>query len=138
MSDETGGWFADATPDEPECASTAIRQGSADAPGDWSTRAVDAGFVTDETAYYDALHEATLAATRTAVREAERADDQQLVHAVRAMDDIDRILLYSNPSITASFTESPVNHCRTDTDRLQPLPGPAAGDYRCHRGRTSR
>ncbi|PSP58215.1 nucleolar [Halobacteriales archaeon QH_7_66_36] len=90
MSDETGGWFADATPDEPERASAAIRQRSADAPGDWSTRAVDAGFAADETAYYDALHEATLAATRTAVREAERADDQQLMHAVRAMDDCER------------------------------------------------
>ncbi|PSQ24202.1 nucleolar [Halobacteriales archaeon QS_9_67_17] len=90
MSDETGRWFADATPDEPERANTAIRQGSADAPADWPTRAVDAGFAADEAAYYDALHEATLAATGAAVREAERADDQQLLHAVRAMDDCER------------------------------------------------
>ena len=90
MSDETGGWFADATPDEPASATAAIRQGNADAPADWPTRAVDAGFAADEAAYYDALHEATLAATRAAVREAERADDQQLLHAVRAMDDCER------------------------------------------------
>jgi len=31
-----------------------------------------------------------VAATREAVRERERADDQQLVHAVRAMDDCER------------------------------------------------
>ncbi|MFC7046216.1 NOP5/NOP56 family protein [Halobacteriaceae archaeon GCM10025711] len=36
------------------------------------------------------LHEAAMAATRAAVTERERADDQQLIHAVRAMDDLDR------------------------------------------------
>nr|WP_241966772.1 NOP5/NOP56 family protein [Haloplanus aerogenes] len=64
--------------------------GSADEPRDWPALAVDAGFADDEDDYYDRLHEATVRATREAVRERERADDQQLVHAVRSMDDAER------------------------------------------------
>jgi RNA processing factor Prp31 len=52
---------------------------------------VDAGFAADEDDYYDRLHEATVEATRVAAREAGRADDQQLIHAVRAMDDTGRV-----------------------------------------------
>jgi nucleolar protein 56 len=33
-----------------------------------------------------------MAATRRKVRERERAGDQQLIHAVRAMDDLTRLL----------------------------------------------
>jgi nucleolar protein 56 len=40
--------------------------------------------------YYDVLHEATVAAARASVEERERADDQQLIHAIRAMDDCTR------------------------------------------------
>jgi nucleolar protein 56 len=50
---------------------------------------VTSGFAADEDDYYDRLHEATMAAARTAVAERERADDRQLVHTVRAMDDLE-------------------------------------------------
>jgi len=85
------GWFEDVEPGDEAAAAEAIRAGSADRPADWPTRAVEAGFADDEAGYYDALHAATMAATRTAVRERERADDQQLIHAVRAMDDCQRV-----------------------------------------------
>ena len=82
------GWFAGLDRDDPEAAAAAVREGSADAPGEWPRLAVEAGFAADESDYYEALHDATLAGTRAAVRERERADDQQLIHAVRTMDDL--------------------------------------------------
>ena len=84
------GWFESVPPDDHDATRDAIENGSADAPENWPALAVDSGFVTDEDSYYDALHDATVHATREAVRERERADDQQLVHAVRSMDDADR------------------------------------------------
>lgn len=84
------GWFAALERGDADAARAAIEDGSADAPADWPALAVDAGFAADEADYYDALHEATVDATREAVRERERADDQQLVHAVRSMDDLVR------------------------------------------------
>jgi nucleolar protein 56 len=85
-------WFADLSPDDAggTDARRAVREGSADAPDDWPARAVESGFAESESDYYDSLREATVAATREAVTERERADDQQLVHAVRAMDDTAR------------------------------------------------
>jgi nucleolar protein 56 len=78
-------WFgADGDPGE------RIREGSAATPADWPAEAVDAGFAEDEEAYYDALHEATVAATGAAAAERERAEDVQLAAAVRAMDDAER------------------------------------------------
>jgi nucleolar protein 56 len=53
-------------------------------------RAVEAGFAANEDDYYDELHAATVDATRQAVRDRERADDQQLVHAVQSTDDLVR------------------------------------------------
>jgi nucleolar protein 56 len=85
------GWFADVEPGDEAAAIEAVMEGSADRPADWPGRAVAAGFAHDEDTYYDALHAATVAATRTAVREGERSDDQQLIHAVRAMDDCQRV-----------------------------------------------
>lgn len=76
--------------DDAEGLAARIRDGSADAPADWPQQATESGFVDDEDAYYEALHAATLAAARGEAREAARADDQQLVHAVRAMDDAER------------------------------------------------
>ena len=67
-----------------------VREGSAPAPDDWPTVAVETGFADDETDYESALREATLAAARATVRERERADDQQLIHAIRAADDARR------------------------------------------------
>ncbi|MDL5360988.1 NOP5/NOP56 family protein [Halalkalicoccus sp. NIPERK01] len=85
------GWFADIGPDDRGEAARAIREGSADAPEDWPALAVGSGFASDDEEYYERLHEATLGAAREEVRERERADDAQLVHAVRAMDDAERV-----------------------------------------------
>ena len=87
---DTEGWFAAGDPDDLEALASAVREGSANEPRPWPQIAVEAGFATDEGAYYDALKAATTAATRAAVEERERADDRQLVHAVRAMDDCRR------------------------------------------------
>ncbi|MFD1572408.1 NOP5/NOP56 family protein [Halorubrum laminariae] len=84
------GWFETVPPDDLDAARDAIETGGADGPADWPARAVEAGFARDEAAYYDALHEATIHATREAVAERERADDRQLIHAIRAMDDCER------------------------------------------------
>ncbi len=85
---ETDGWFANADPDDP---ARAVREGSAEEPADWPGLAVEAGFSDDREEYYDALNGATMAATKAAVEEREGADDRQLVHAVRAMDDCQRV-----------------------------------------------
>ena len=89
MTDE--GWFAGRDPDDEGALAAAVREGRADAPADWPARAVAAGFADDREAYYERLHAATVRATREDALERERAADQQLVHAVRAMDDCDRV-----------------------------------------------
>jgi nucleolar protein 56 len=88
MTDDA--WFASCEPDDLNGTAAATQKGTASEPADWPTRAVDTGFAGDEDAYYDVLHEATVTAARAAAMERERADDQQLVHAVRAMDDCAR------------------------------------------------
>ncbi|RBI64452.1 NOP5/NOP56 family protein [halophilic archaeon] len=87
MTEADEGWFAGVDPDDVDAGAAAVREGSADAPADWPRRAVDAGFAEDDADYYAKLREASIRATREAVTERERADDRQLVHAVRAMDD---------------------------------------------------
>ncbi|MFB6094249.1 MAG: NOP5/NOP56 family protein [Halanaeroarchaeum sp.] len=82
------GWFADADPTDRARLVDRVRGGSASAPRDWPAVAVESGFAGSEDEYYDRLHETTLEATREAVAERERADDQQLIHAVRAIDDL--------------------------------------------------
>ena len=88
MTDDDLGWFERAGADGGGAA--AVREGSADQPREWPRLAVERGVVDDESAYYEQLREATLAAAREAVAERESADDQQLVHAVRALDDCAR------------------------------------------------
>jgi nucleolar protein 56 len=92
MTDPTidDGWFRGLDPGDADGARDAIDGGSADAPADWPALAVDAGFAADQDEYYDLLHEAAMSATRTLVRERERAGDQQLIHGVRTMDDLAR------------------------------------------------
>lgn len=85
------GWFEGVDPDDLEARVAAIRDGRADQPRDWSREAVESGFVDDETAYYELLHETTLEAAQQAVSERELADDQQLIHAIRALDDCQRM-----------------------------------------------
>lgn len=90
QTDESG-WFAEVDPSNLNGARAAIEHGSADDPADWPQAAVDAGFASDTTAYYDLLHEAAVTTTRELVEAAEAAADQQLSHSVRAMDDCQRI-----------------------------------------------
>ncbi|WP_335998622.1 NOP5/NOP56 family protein [Halorientalis halophila] len=84
------GWFAGLEPEDGDGAAEAIADGTADEPRDWPALAVEAGFAADEEEYYERLRTATLSAARDAVAEREGAVDQQLVHAVRAMDDCRR------------------------------------------------
>ncbi|MFC4549625.1 NOP5/NOP56 family protein, partial [Halorussus sp. GCM10023401] len=87
-SGASAGWFEGVESDDPAGGATRIREGRADASADWPERAVESGFADDEVDYYAKLHDAAVAAAREAAAERERADDQQLVHAVRAMDDL--------------------------------------------------
>jgi nucleolar protein 56 len=94
-TDADAGWFAGSAADEAAggdeaAARDRIATGGADRPLDWPALAVERGFAASTDEYYDRLHEAAVAATRASVRERERADDQQLIHAVRAMDDCER------------------------------------------------
>lgn len=83
-------WFADLEPGDVASAAEAITEGEAPEPMDWPRLAVEAGYADSTTEYYDRLREAAALAARQAVRERERADDQQLKHAVRSMDDCER------------------------------------------------
>ncbi|MFP8891647.1 NOP5/NOP56 family protein [Natrialbaceae archaeon A-CW2] len=81
------GWFAGTQDERLE----RIRHGSAAKPANWPTLAVEsASDIEDETTYYDRLHEATVSATRAAVQTRERADDNQLIHAIRSLEDCRR------------------------------------------------
>ena len=88
---DSAGWFDGVDPGDGASAAAAIRNGTAENPAAWPAKAVDAGFADTEAEYYERLHEATVRATRDAVQEAETAGDKQLIHAVRAMDDCDRV-----------------------------------------------
>ncbi len=91
MTDDVGrGWFEHGDPTSRDQRRERIDAGSAERPEDWPTKAVAAGFATDRTDYYEKLHEATIDTAREIVREQELADDHQLIHAVRAMDDCER------------------------------------------------
>lgn len=79
------GWFVGV---DSEDGAARIQSGSADEPRAWPDLAVEAGFAPDTDAYYEQLHDAAIAAAERAVRSRERSDDQQLIHAVRAMDDV--------------------------------------------------
>lgn len=89
---EGTGWFDAVDPEDPAGeGARAVREGRANAPEDWPALAVESGFADTREGYYGRLHDASVAATREEVRERERADDAQLVHAVRAMDDAERV-----------------------------------------------
>jgi nucleolar protein 56 len=88
MTDDA--WFAGLDPDDDAAARGRIRDARAEEPADWPAAAVDAGYATDTEDYYDRLHATTVDAARAAAAEAAGALDQQLVHAIRAMDDARR------------------------------------------------
>jgi len=89
MTDDDLGWFERAGADSGGAAA-AVREGRTDRPRKWPEIAVEQGFAEDQSAYYEQLREATLVAAREAVAEREAADDQQLVHSLRALDDCAR------------------------------------------------
>ncbi len=89
MTDDA--WFAGLPPGDTEEAIDSIASGSAATPRAWPSIAVDEGYADSEAEYYDRLRDATIEAARRAVRSREQADDSQLVHAVRSMDDTERI-----------------------------------------------
>ena len=93
--DPGDGWFAGLpakdVDDSTQPTHARIVDGTADEPREWPRLAVASGFAADEEDYYDRLHAATTGATRASVRERERADDRQLIHAVRARDDCERV-----------------------------------------------
>ncbi len=82
------GWFEGVDRGDAGATRSAIESRTAESPADWPAAAVEAGFVDTEDDYYAALHEATVHAAREAARERERSADQQLIHGVRAMDDL--------------------------------------------------
>ncbi len=84
------GWFDGVSPEDVAAGAAAVRTGEAEEPDDWPARAIAAGFAADEEEYYERLHAATTTAAREAARERERADDRQLTHAIRAVDDAER------------------------------------------------
>jgi len=84
------GWFRNVDPGNMDAARDAIETGSSEEPANWPAQAVDAGFAKDEHEYYSHLHDATMNAARKVVQEQERTDDQQLKHAIRALDDCRR------------------------------------------------
>jgi nucleolar protein 56 len=84
----TTGWFEGVDPDDVTAGAETIRDGRAAEPEDWPGRAIEAGFADDSEEYYERLREATIEAAREAASERERARDQQLIHALRTMDDL--------------------------------------------------
>jgi len=88
---ESTGWFIGIDREDLHTARTAIQMGTAESPKDWPLKAIEAGFADDEEDYYEVLHEATLHAARETIRERESADDQQLKHSIRALDDCARV-----------------------------------------------
>lgn len=94
MSDDTPGetgWFDGVEPGDVTSGAGAVRTGSSGSVREWPALAIEAGFAAEESEYYDQLHEVTVTAAREAVREREGADDQQLIHSIRTLDDCQRL-----------------------------------------------
>lgn len=84
------GWFHDINPADQPAAVAAIREGEATTPQRWPEQAVEAGIAETSADYYERLRTATIAAAEATITEHEQADDRQLIHAVRAMDDCEQ------------------------------------------------
>ncbi|WP_122090157.1 NOP5/NOP56 family protein [Halalkalicoccus subterraneus] len=85
------GWFDGLDPGDADAAREAIVTGETDEPRGWPTLAVETGRVDSTDEYYEWLRTATIETARAEVADRERSDDKQLVHAVRAMDDTERV-----------------------------------------------
>lgn len=86
MSSEEG-WYVGSNPDKITIAVQEILEGSASEPAEWPERAIEETEITSKSEYYEWLQEATIEAARKTINEQEQSSDQQLIHAVRAMDD---------------------------------------------------
>ena len=84
-------WFAGRSIDDIADLAAGISTGSAAAPAEWPKVAIEAGVVADETEYGKLLHRAAITAAESSVEAREGATDRQLVHAIRTLDDIDRV-----------------------------------------------
>ncbi|MBS3761362.1 MAG: NOP58 family protein [Halodesulfurarchaeum sp.] len=82
------GWFQGLDGRDLDSAIGAVREGGAEDPRAWPALAVETGFAESQDDYYSFLHDVTQAAAKAAVRRREQATDQQLIHAIRAMDDL--------------------------------------------------
>ncbi len=81
-------WFVDVDPETLSGAAKAIRKGTAEEPDDWPRLAVESDLVEDQQGYYELLHRLTRRTARAEVAKREQADDQQLSHAIRTLDDL--------------------------------------------------
>ena len=117
------GWFEGLERGDIDGARDAIETGSAGEAADWPARAVETGFVDSTEEYYAALREAAIAAAGEAAAERERADDRQAIHAIRAMDDAERVAneLAERVAAWAASREveagSGIEHCRELVDQ---------------------
>ncbi len=92
MDDSDGtGWFDGVDPEDIDKAVRGIQHGSAPEPNAWPALAVADGTVRDTARYYERLHAATCAAAIQAVETRGLADDEQVKHAIRTLDDLDRM-----------------------------------------------
>jgi nucleolar protein 56 len=120
--DSEPGWFEGLEPEDVDAAVAAIRDEEAAEPREWPQEAIEKGTVDSDSDYYDWLHETTLAAARAEVTERELADDQQLIHAIRALDDCERV---SN-ELTERLAEWGGTHdsdARVDIEYIRQLAG---------------
>ncbi len=86
----TDSWFDGVDSETLSDTRSAIENETAETPNAWPAVATESGFADTRHDYYDRLHEATVSVTREMARDAEQADDQQMIHCVRALDDCDR------------------------------------------------
>lgn len=113
-------WFSDIDPTDIGAAATAIADGTADHPRNWSMQAVESGVVEDTTAYYQLLHDAAIKATQTAIESYEASDDRQLRQCLTAMDDVKR----TANELTERLVEwggSRINSSDTELDKVREL-----------------
>ena len=88
---EAAAWFAGTDAGDVDALAANIGSKTAATPADWPAIAVAAGFVDDEAAYGDVLQAAAIRAAEIEVEARESATDRQLIHAIRTLDDLDRI-----------------------------------------------
>ena len=123
----TRGWFEGLDLGDVDGAAISIRDGRGREPRNWPQEALETGAVGDESEYYDWLHEATLSAAQRGVTERELADDQQLIHAIRALDDCQRVANELTERV-AEWAGTHDANARVDPDYIRALAERAPDD----------